>query len=216
MTGRKTVDREPAAARPPRVIVPDLAAHAGSSGEIPLGKDEIAHLLSRRLRDGDDVVVLDGRGARGRARVAGRGTAVVLASFEGFPGASPAPSPFPSLPGEPARRVTVLLSCAETARIEWAVEKGTECGAAGFVLLAAARSQRSHVAALGARRARLSRIAAEAAKQCDRTIVPEIEGPVTPGEILRTWTGPLLLAQPGAPAFASSAVAAWGGVALAA
>ncbi len=69
-----------------------------------------------------------------------------------------------------------------------------------------ARSQRAHVAALRARLPRLSRIAAEAAKQCDRTIVPEIEGPEEIGTFLRREEErgdarlPLLLADPsGAP-----------------
>ncbi len=74
--------------------------------------------------------------------------------------------------GEPLRRVTVLLGVGELARVEWAVEKGTECGAARFVLVAAARSQRAHVAAAAAKLDRLRRIAAEAVKQCDRSRRP--------------------------------------------
>jgi 16S rRNA (uracil1498-N3)-methyltransferase len=69
--------------------------------------------------------------------------------------------------------------------VEWAVEKGTECGAAGFVLLSAAHSQRAHVAALRTRLPRLSRIAAEATKQCDRTIIPGIQGPEEIEDFLR-------------------------------
>ena len=68
--------------------------------------------------------------------------------------------------------MTVLLGVGELARVEWAVEKGTECGAARFVLVAAARSQRAHVAAAAAKLDRLRRIAAEAAKQCDRSRRP--------------------------------------------
>jgi 16S rRNA (uracil1498-N3)-methyltransferase len=81
--------------------------------------------------------------------------------------------------------VTVLLACAEPARVEWAIEKGTECGAAGFVLLDAERSQRAHVAALSKRIPRLIRIAEEATKQCDRTLVPFVEGPKSMEEFLR-------------------------------
>lgn len=183
------------------MLVPDLAAYRGSSGEILLGKEETAHVRSRRLRDGDEVIALDGKGARARARVTRRGTAVVLHTFEENSGLlSPSSSAFfASLPGEPGLRVTVLLACAEPARIEWAVEKGTECGAAAFALLAAGRSQRAHVAALRARLSRLSRIAAEAAKQCDRTFVPTVEGPEDAGGFLRKWKGRILLAAPDAP-----------------
>lgn len=223
---KKTIE-EPVVegARPLRVIVPELAAHRGSSEEIPLRKEERAHLRSRRLRDGDEVIALDGKGEWARACLTHQGTAIRLLAFEASPGISsssssspslsPSPSFFSSLPGESALRVTVLLACAEPVRVEWAVEKGTECGAAAFVLLAAARSQRAHVAALRSRLARLSRIAAEAAKQCDRTIVPEIEGPETTGDFLRRWKGRILLAHPGAPALVKTAVDPSGRVALA-
>ncbi|HSB63671.1 MAG TPA: RsmE family RNA methyltransferase [Thermoanaerobaculia bacterium] len=106
----------------------------------------------------------------------------------------------PALPGEPANRVVVALACAEPARIEWAVEKGTECGAAGFALLACERSQKAHVAALSspARLERLRRIAVEATKQCDRTIVPFVEGPKSTEEFLRRLRGArLIVADPG-------------------
>jgi len=161
------------ATRPPRVLVPDLAKHRASfeEREIFLRKEERDHVRSRRLRDGTEVVVLDGKGLRARGALARKGTAVALFTFEEKPSSSSL------LPGESAIRVTIALACAEPARVEWAIEKGTECGAAGFVLLDAERSQRSHVAALSRRIPRLVRIAEEATKQCDRTIVPFVEGP---------------------------------------
>jgi len=194
-------------ARPPRVIVPDLEKY-GEGEVIPLKKEESAHLRSRRVRDGDEVVLLDGRGGRGTGTLSSKGTAVRLSTLEEIPRLVSPSSPafFASLPGEPGLRVTVLLACAEPARIEWAVEKGTEAGAASFVLLEAARSQRAHVAALRTRLSRLSRIAAEATKQCDRTIVPGVEGPEKIGDFLKREEGrggargQLLVADPsGAP-----------------
>jgi 16S rRNA (uracil1498-N3)-methyltransferase len=169
-------------ARPPRVLVPELAAHRGSSEEILFRKEERNHVRSRRLRDGSEVVVLDGKGLRARGKLTRSGAAVAHLSFE----ESSSSSSFLSLlPGEPANRVTIALACAEPARVEWAIEKGTECGAAAFVLLDAERSQRSHVAALSKRIPRLVRIAEEATKQCDRTIVPVVEGPKSIEEFLR-------------------------------
>jgi 16S rRNA (uracil1498-N3)-methyltransferase len=174
------------AVRPPRVIVPDLTAYRESSeeDEILLRKEEEDHVRSRRLRDGDQVVVLDGKGLRARGRLTRSGTAVTLFSFE-------------ESIGEPANRVTIALACAEPARVEWAIEKGTECGAAGFVLLEVERSQRAHVAALSKRIPRLIRIAEEATKQCDRTIVPFVEGPKSIEEFLRGLKSEtLLIADP--------------------
>jgi 16S rRNA (uracil1498-N3)-methyltransferase len=185
-------------ARPPRVLVPELAeyrARPDDSREIPLKVEEREHVRSRRLRDGDEVVALDGKGARARARLASGGAAVRIMSFEESLSSS---SSLRCLPGEPANRVTVLLACAEPARVEWAVEKGTECGAAGFVLLDAERSQRAHVAALAKRIPRLTRIAEEATKQCDRTLVPFVEGPRSTEEFLGRVRGEeLLVAEPG-------------------
>lgn len=178
-------NKDSALARPPRVLVPDLAEHLARPEEhqrISLKVEEREHVRSRRLRDGDEVVALDGKGARAAAILAGGGAAVVLLPSKQIFSSS-------SLPGEPANRVVVALACAEPARVEWAIEKGTECGAAGFILLDAERSQRAHVAALAKRIPRLVRIAEEATKQCDRTLVPFVEGPKSTGDFLRKVRG---------------------------
>jgi 16S rRNA (uracil1498-N3)-methyltransferase len=192
-------EKDTASAHPPRVLVPDLAAHVGSSEEnrkISLKVEEREHVRSRRLRDGDEVVAIDGKGARAAAILVGGGSAVAL-----LPSKKTSSSSSTLLPGESANRVVVALACAEPARVEWAIEKGTECGAAGFVLLDAERSQRSHVAALAKRLPRLVRIAEEATKQCDRTLVPFVEGPKSTEDLLRGLRGEgLLVAEPGGAA----------------
>jgi len=200
---------ESAPSLPPRVLVPELAEHRGSfeeNQEILLRKEEREHVRSRRLRDGSEVIVLDGRGLRLRGRLARSGTAVTIFSSP-FKESSSSFSPSSLLPGEPANRVTVLLACAEPARVEWAIEKGTECGAAGFVLLDAERSQRAHVAALAKRIPRLIRIAEEATKQCDRTLVPFVEGPKSIEDVLGSGRrdGALLVADPSGVSIASVA-----------
>ena len=200
-------------ARPPRVLVPDLAEHLAKPEEhreISLKVEEREHVRSRRLRDGDEVVALDGKGARAVAVLVRGGAAIAL-----LPSKQIFSSSSPLLPGEPANRVVVALACAEPARIEWAIEKGTECGATGFVLLDAERSQRAHVAALSKRIPRLVRIAEEATKQCDRTLVPFVEGPKSTGDFLRRVRGEkVLVADPGGAAlsgpFSGAAIAAIG------
>ena len=169
---------------PPRVLVRGEELREGRSLTLP--EDEARHLRVSRVAPGSPVVLLDGDGGRAEALLAVSGREVLVGR---------------RLPprGEPARRVTVLLGVGELARVEWAVEKGTECGAARFVLLAAARSQRAHVAAAAARVERLRRIAAEAAKQCDRSAVPRVETPASLGEALAACRGTLLVARPGAP-----------------
>ncbi len=169
---------------PPRVVVPGCVLADGATVLLP--EAESRHLRVARFGEGDDVVLLDGTGGRAAARLAAGGREAVVTALQ-------------PPRGEPSRRVSLLLGVGETARVEWAVEKGTECGAARFLLVAAARSQRPHVAAAAARLERLRRIAAEAAKQCDRTVVPAVLPPRPLAELLAGLAGPLLVARPGAP-----------------
>ena len=171
---------------PPRVLVPLAPLEPGR--EVTLPEEEVRHLRVSRVGPGEEVVLLDGRGTRAAALLSPSGRAASVTAL---------------LPprGEPARRVTVLLGVGEPARVEWAVEKGTECGAAAFVLVAAARSQRAHVAAAAARIERLRRIAAEAVKQCDRSIVPEVGAPAPLAGLLDGRRGQLFVARPGAAPF---------------
>ena len=117
---------------PPRVVVFGSRLVPGETVALP--DAEARHLRVSRVAPDEGVVLLDGAGGRARARLSAGRSEVVVESL---------------LPerGEPARRVTLLLGVGELARVEWAVEKGTECGAAAFALVAAARSQRAHVAA---------------------------------------------------------------------
>ena len=209
--------KDPAPSRPPRVLVPGLAEHLArpeEHREISLKVEEREHVRSRRLRDGDEVVAIDGKGARAPAILAGGGTAIALLPSKRIFSSSSSSSSS-SLTGEPRNRVVVALACAEPARVEWAIEKGTECGAAGFVLLDAERSQRAHVTALAKRLPRLVRIAEEATKQCDRTLVPFVEGPKSTEDFLRRVRGErVLVAEVGsAPLsgpFGGAAIAAIG------
>lgn len=173
---------------PPRILVPDTRFSVGE--EVALPDAEARHLRVSRVGPGAEVVLLDGAGARAGARLFADGRkALVLAIL-------------PSR-GESFRRVTVLLGVGEPARVEWALEKGTECGAARFVLVAAARSQRSHVAAAAAKIDRLRRIVSEAAKQCDRTVVPGVLAPQPLSAGVELCAGPLFVARPGAPRLVS-------------
>jgi len=173
---------------PPRVLVPGAGLEPGD--RVPLPDAEARHLRVSRVAAGEEVTLLDGTGRRARAVLEEGGREVVV-------GERVPPR------GEPSLRVAVLLGVGELARVEWAVEKGTECGASAFLLVAAARSQRAHVAAASARLERLRRIAAEAAKQCDRSVVPGVLPPRSLVEALALAPRSLLVARPGAPRLAA-------------
>lgn len=194
-TSRQNPPSPPSSPSPPRLHLPDGFASPG--GETRLPEAEARHVRSRRLAAGDPVVLLDGRGRRSLGRLGG--SLATVAVEEELPPR-----------GEPGRPVTVLLAAADPERVEWAVEKGTECGAAAFVLFPAARSQGPHVRRVSERIERLARIAAEATKQCDRTLVPGVRWEPSLEALLaslpsgalaepRTRAFSLYVALPGAP-----------------
>jgi 16S rRNA (uracil1498-N3)-methyltransferase len=172
---------EPERLRPPRFFSDGTTPVEGSL--IPLAPEESRHVRSRRLRAGDRVVILDGRGGRGEGPLDATCRAVQIERATRDV-------------GEASCRVTLLLGAAEPARIEWAVEKATECGVHRILLVAAERSQASHVLLLTRKLDRLKRIAAEAVKQCDRSVIPDVQGPVSLPDALRIAPRPLVLASP--------------------
>ncbi len=169
---------------PPRFFVAEAEPEAGCV--VSLSGEEREHARVRRLRDGDQVVLLNGRGAFATGiLVENRSGVAVHAVRYGV--------------GEPHLWVHVALAAAEPSRVEWAIEKGTECGAASFSLFAASRSQPAHVRALSERTRRLSKIASEAMKQCGRSVVPEIRGVFPLEAILERPAGPLVALIPNQP-----------------
>ncbi len=129
----------------------------------------IAHQVRRvlRLRDGDEILLLDGRGTQARCRLEGD-TAVV----EERGAAS----------GEPRHRLEVCQALLKGDRLEQVVQHGTEIGVAAFRLVV---TDRCVARELSARRLdRLRTIAREATEQSERGIVPEVHAPVSLSEVL--------------------------------
>ncbi|HVI06870.1 MAG TPA: RsmE family RNA methyltransferase [Candidatus Binatia bacterium] len=88
------------------------------------------------------------------------------------------------LPANPLIDLTLLLSIFKFDRMEWAIEKCTELGAARIVPVIAERSD-SHLAAASAKRVeRWRRIAHESAEQSRRSSPPEIDAPLKLSEAL--------------------------------
>ena len=160
--------------------------------------DAIAHQVTRvlRLRDGDEIVVLEGDGQEVRCRLDGGGLEVL----------SRAPSA-----GEPRHRLTVAQALLKGDHLEPVVRQGTEVGISRFELIVTDRCVAREVSP--ARLTRLRAVAREAAEQSERGIVPEVVEPVPLAEVI----GPgsvLLLRTVGRSASvgASAAVSAWSSV----
>ncbi len=182
------------AARYPAVAHTFLAA---LDDDVTLG-NEAGHHLSRvrRVRAGDVVTAADGRGRWRPYAVAHVAPgAVELHARDG-------PVEEPSL----APRLVVAFAVTKGAKPDLVVQKLTELGVDGITVLAARRAvpQWSDERARSAVD-RLRRIAREAAAQCRRARVPEVDGvrPVTelqgrPGLVVADPDGdhPLALAAP--------------------
>ena len=86
-------------------------------------------------------------------------------------------------------RVSLVLAVFKFDRMEWAIEKATELGAASIKPVIARRTEAHLAAAAGKRVERWRRIAHEAAQQSRCASVPEIADPVKLKEALRVAGG---------------------------
>lgn len=151
---------------------------------------DAAHLARvLRVRPGDTLPLCDGAGSDYVARVeAAAPDEVRFTLLEKEPSRS-----------EPALQVLCCLAWAKGDKNDWAVQKAVEAGAAAFCLFPAAGSV-AKPKSVEKRLERLSRIAAEAAKQSARGILPPVEAADSFGTMLEraaAWGGPLLCTPEG-------------------
>ena len=124
-----------------------------------LSPDDARHAAKvLRLRPGDEIVALDGKGGRSRARLKEDGSVELLETL-------------PS--NEPRLRLTVYQGVPKADKLELLAQKLTELGVTRLVPVAMERSVR-HFEKVE----RLRKIAREAAKQCRRALPMEITEPM--------------------------------------
>jgi len=87
-------------------------------------------------------------------------------------------------PRDPVPDLWLLFAPIKRGRIDWLVEKATELGVARLMPVA---TQRTMVDRLNLERLRAHSI--EAAEQCERTALPELEAPVALDQALHDWPG---------------------------
>jgi 16S rRNA (uracil1498-N3)-methyltransferase len=108
------------------------------------------------------------------------------------------------IPGyQPRVDVTLLLAVVKFDAFEWAIEKATELGVSTIVPLAAARSDKAHVAAAGKRAERWRKLLAEASQQSRRVKVPALQDAARPAEVFPKQSAAIkvvLSERPEAPA----------------
>ena len=144
----------------------DPGTVSGDRFELP---EAISHQVTRvlRLRDGAELVLLEGDGQEFRCRLDDGWLDVV--------------SRTPSL-GEPNHRLTVAQALLKGDHLEPVVRHGTEVGICRFELIVTERCVAREVSP--ARLARLGAVAREAAEQSERGIVPEVVAPVQLTEVI--------------------------------
>lgn len=135
----------------------------GAQFELP--ESAARHAQVRRVQPGDTVHLFDGRGSEHEARVLEMGRRAVVVRVG---------PPRPVLP-ELALQVTLAVGMPANERMDFLVEKATELGAAQIQPLQCARS----VMRLDAERAQRrgvhwQAVAAAAAEQCGRAVVPAL------------------------------------------
>ncbi|HVP69517.1 MAG TPA: 16S rRNA (uracil(1498)-N(3))-methyltransferase [Anaeromyxobacteraceae bacterium] len=161
----------------PRVLVGRAAIEGGVARP---GPEALHHLVDvLRLEAGAPVEVFDGEGGAWEAVFTG--SELVLGERRQAP--------------RPGVAVHLALALAKGEKTDWVVQKATELGASRLLPWRAARS----VVRLDGDRAlertrRWQRIAAEAARQCGRSDVPEVSPPAGLADVLRAPAGFVRLA----------------------
>jgi 16S rRNA (uracil1498-N3)-methyltransferase len=178
--------------------IASVAVRAAAAGQVfvddpaqPVLSDEDAHHLGRvlRLRDGEEVIVADGRGRWARTVWRGAGTLEPVTAAPGVGGDGAV-----QLEERTEPALTVAFAPVKGERPEWVVQKLTELGIDRIVPL---RTERSVVRWTGQRGQatveKLRRVAREAAAQCRRVWLPEVSDTVAfadlpalggPGEVV--------------------------------
>lgn len=142
------------------------------------------HHLARvlRVRPGTTIVAFDGDGREATGRVSGVDEDGVWLEL-----AEPA-----AVSREPARALTLAVALLKGDKLADVVRMGTELGVVAFQPFVARRCDVRELSS--AKRARLERVASEAARQSGRARIPNV-APASPAAALE-WAGAALVADP--------------------
>jgi 16S rRNA (uracil1498-N3)-methyltransferase len=149
---------------------------------IRLSPEETHHLHVLRAQVGDSVRVFDGRGREGLARILLLGEEALLELESSW-----------EVSREPPVPIELWLPLLKGDHLAEIVRGATELGATAFHLFLSRRTIPRELSQ--AKLARLQKIAQEAAKQCQRNVVPRVAPPLPLSEIPSVSQG--LVAQPG-------------------
>lgn len=151
-----------------------------SAASLIIGGPDAAHIRRvLRMQSGEALTVCDGRGTDYACEIAG---------FEGDTVRVSVLSQSPTL-SEPTLAVTLYQGLPKGDKMEWILQKSVELGVTTVVPVATARSVVRLEGKEEKKRERWQRIAAEAAGQCGRGIIPRVEAPLTFAQALDRMRG---------------------------
>ena len=167
-----------------RFYLPD--APDSDNFECALGAEESQHAgRVLRLRAGDEVECFDGRGNAWRCEIAFSGQTAIVRAMEQMPS------------NESPIRVTLYQGLPKLDKFDLITQKATELGAYRIVPVNMARSvAKAEGKDAQKKRDRWQRIAMEAAKQCGRSLVPEVEMPMNFAKALEDMRARELMLMP--------------------
>ncbi len=141
---------------------------------------EAAHLRVLRAKTGDSLTVFNGAGLEAKGMILEISEMQITVQLE------------PATPSslEPPQAVTLAIAMLKGDKLSDVVRAATELGVSSIQLLI---TQHSEVKEIGTQKLeRLRRIATEAAKQCQRNVIPSVLEPVP----LLSLTAPAIVAHP--------------------
>ncbi len=144
-----------------------LIAAAATVGEVVrLAGEEARHARVRRLACGEAVALFDGAGhaCEGAVETVARDAIAVRVTRV-----------LPPRQGESALSLTLAIGLLKADKLDWVIEKATELGAMRIQPFASAFTLAQPSAA---RQMRWRQVALSAAKQCGRSVVPEVAVPL--------------------------------------
>ena len=149
----------------PRFFIPPGEARPGCM--LTLDRDASSHIArSLRMRAGETLTLSDGEGTDFEAEITGTGEAVTVRVLS------------ESLCGtEPETRAILFQALPKGDKMDWIVQKATELGVYAIQPFLSSRCiSRPDGKSMEKKRARLQKIAFEAAQQSGRGRVPEVRG----------------------------------------
>ena len=149
----------------PRFFVPPIEGE-----RVRISGEDAAHITkSLRLKPGEEITLCDGSGMDYAGRIVSVGDPVEVEIFHRSPSVS-----------EPKCRITLFQALPKGDKMEFIIQKSVELGAAEIIPVLTSRCvSRPDAKSMAKKLERYRKIAAEAAKQCGRGMIPKVGELVT-------------------------------------